>query len=358
MPSLGYGGAEKITLRLINGLIEQDVKIDLIIATPNMKLSREIHPEVNLINFGSKKATFSLFKLINYIKKENPEIILSHLSRANRLVLLAKYLTGNPVKVYVVEHTTRSAAKKGDSLLSNKVIALSYKYLYRYAEEVIHVSNGSARDLEQFLNWETGRVKVAYNPVIDPNMIKNNYETPHPWFELTQSPVIVSVGRLGKPKDYFTLVKAIKKVRENLDVRLLILGDGGQRMAIENLIDELGLADFIRILGFIDDPFPYLFHADLFVLSSLWEALPTVIIEALACGCKIVSSDCPHGPSEILEDGKHGTLVEPGNVSSLADGIITELNSNRNSNTLRERAHNFNINSTTRNYMEILQLMS
>ena len=356
LPSLGYGGAEVITLRLIKGFIQNGLDVDLVIATPRLKMIHAIHPEVNIIKLGSRKATFSLFKLMRYIRKNKPEIILSHLNRANRIVLLAKYLTRSPVKVFVVEHTTGSVAKSQSTLIHNIFTSFSYRFLYKYAEEIIHVSNGAARDLEDLLGWEPGRIKVVYNPVVDDGSSEKSYSIPHPWFNPEQPPVIVSMGRICAPKDYVTLIKAVDIVRKTREVRLLILGDGRERKKIEDLIQEYGLINNVQIMGIVDDPFPYLFHADLFVLSSTREALPTVIIEALSCGCPVVSTECKYGPSEILNDGIFGKLVPVGNSNAMAIAIIHSLDNIPDRSTLRNRANEFSIQKSTDLYIRILGL--
>ena len=228
--------------------------------------------------------------------------------------------------------------------------------LYKYAEEVIHVSNGAARDLEAVLGWEHGKVKVAYNPVIDHDLFKDRYTIPHPWFTTDHIPVIVSIGRIEKPKDYVTLIKAVHIVQKIRDVRLLILGDGTDRPEIEKLLVEYNLTDKIEIVGFVDAPFSYLSNANLFVLSSTREALPTVIIEALACGCPVVSTNCRYGPSEILEDGKYGKLVPTGNYKLMADAILRTLDEKTDRSKLKSRADTFSLQKATEHYLKILKI--
>jgi len=135
----------------------------------------------------------------------------------------------------------------------------------------------------------------------------------------------LSIGRLTKAKNYSTLIEAFAKVRQQRDVRLAILGNGEERPSLEGLVRRLGLENDVWLPGFVDPPYPYLARASVFVQSSIWEGFPTVIVEALAFGVPVVSTDCPSGPREILENGRFGELVPVGDVEALADAIRRAL---------------------------------
>ena len=147
----------------------------------------------------------------------------------------------------------------------------------------------------------------------------------HPWFKPTQPPVLLAVGRLCKQKDFSTLIRAFAQVRQTHSARLLILGEGEERPALETLVRQFDLEKVTSLPGFVPNPYPYMVRASLFVLSSKWEGLPGVLIEALFCGVPSISTDCPGGSREILGDGQHGQLVPVGNVTSLANAIKTAL---------------------------------
>jgi glycosyltransferase involved in cell wall biosynthesis len=136
---------------------------------------------------------------------------------------------------------------------------------------------------------------------------------------------VLSVGRLSKQKDFGTLLRAFARVREDRPARLVILGDGPERSMLESLISELGLDEVAALPGWVANPYPWMAHAGVYVLSSRWEGLPSVLIEALYCGVPIVATDCLSGPREILEGGEHGLLVAVGDVDALARGIESAL---------------------------------
>jgi glycosyltransferase involved in cell wall biosynthesis len=169
-------------------------------------------------------------------------------------------------------------------------------------------------------------IQVIYNPVITPQVrVMSQVPLEHPWFNLGEPPVILAAGHLTALKDFTTLIRAFALVREIRSARLLILGEGEERIAIEALVKQLGLEQDVSLPGFIVNPYPYMVRAPVFVLSSKWEGLPTVLIEALFCGALIVSTDCPSGPREILRDGQYGQLVPVGDSVNMAKAIENAL---------------------------------
>jgi glycosyltransferase involved in cell wall biosynthesis len=174
-------------------------------------------------------------------------------------------------------------------------------------------------------------ITVIHNPSVVGAEVQEKGQAPldHAWFEPGQPPVLVAVGRLENQKDYPTMLRAFAQVRRGEAVRLLILGEGRERPMLEALVEELGLGQDVSLPGFVTNPYAYLARASLFVLSSRWEGLPTVLIEALCCGTPVVSMDCPSGPREILTDGLYGALVPVGDVGALARAIRTALNGDR-----------------------------
>ena len=356
MPSLGVGGAETVVVRLIKGFVKKGISINLILATNYGELKKEIPREVNIIELKAKRATYSLFQLIQYLRKNKPKKILCHLQRANRLVLMAKLLSGVNTEVYIVDHTTISTARKNYRLLERLVIYFSYKLLYPKATQIIHVSQGAARDLEIALRLNKGSVKVIYNPVVDEEEIKKRSEIPHPWLKNNGIPVILAVGRLSEPKGFDILIEAFKFINDSIDVRLIILGEGPLRRSLEEQIKRLKIVDRVYMPGVVNNVYDYMKDANVFVLSSRWEALPTALIEAMACGCPVVSTNCDNGPREILENGKYGRLVPVGDPLKLAYGIIDTLNQKYKNDEIVERALYFSVENSVNKYLEVMKI--
>jgi glycosyltransferase involved in cell wall biosynthesis len=201
------------------------------------------------------------------------------------------------------------------------------RHCFPWADEIVAVSEGVADDFAAVTGLERSRIKTIYNPVISTTLVEKAKEpVDHPWFAPGQPPVILAIGRLTKQKNFPTLIRAFDSLRKKRPVHLMILGEGEERMALEGLIQQLGLDDSVSLPGFLDNPYAYLSRAGVFVLSSEWEGLPTVLIEALAVGVPVVSTDCKSGPREILDDGKYGQLVPVGDSATLAEAIGKALN--------------------------------
>jgi glycosyltransferase involved in cell wall biosynthesis len=199
---------------------------------------------------------------------------------------------------------------------------------------------------------------VIYNPVITPAILAQARQTPnHPWFAPGEPPVILGVGRLTRQKDFPTLLRAFAALRRQRPARLIILGEGEDRPALEALIAELGLTDDVALPGFRDDAMGFMACSALFVLSSAWEGLPTVLIEALAAGTRVISTDCPSGPREILQEGRLGALVPVGDPAALAEAMVGALASPASRVPLDALAP-FTRESAVDNYLHLIESVS
>jgi glycosyltransferase involved in cell wall biosynthesis len=264
----------------------------------------------------------SLPALVRYLRDEQPEALVSALNYANVVALWARRLAGVPKRVLVNEQNTVSSSAFNSAKRRQRLVPYLMKRFYPWADYIIGNSQGVAEDLSEVLGLPRQRVKILYNPVVTPEVQqKAEASLEHPWFQLDQPPVILAVGRLTKQKDFPTLIRAFAQVLPTRSARLMILGEGVDRPMLEALVKELGLQDHVSLPGFVNNPYAYMRRAALYVLSSRWEGLPTVLIEALYCGVPIVATDCPSGSREILADGQHGVLVPVGDVTALSQAI-------------------------------------
>jgi glycosyltransferase involved in cell wall biosynthesis len=199
------------------------------------------------------------------------------------------------------------------------------------------------------------RVTVIYNPAVDADVAERCAAAiDHPWFSSATPPVILGVGRLTEQKDFATLLRAFALVRARREARLVILGEGESRPALLALAAELGIARDVDLPGVVADPYPYLARAALFALPSAWEGLPNALIEALAAGCPVVSTDCPSGPREILVGGRYGTLVPVRDPAAMAEAILARLAATPDRAAARERAADFGVDRIAARYLEVL----
>lgn len=326
LPSLVGGGAERVIVNLAQGITERGIRVDLVLAAAEGPLLDQLPPAVRLIDLGATRVLRSIVPLARYLRRERPRVLVSSMGHANLVAVWAARLAGRVVPVIVTEHNTLSQETSRQSRLSGKLWPHLLRTFYPWATTIVAVSRGAADDLARTSGLPRDRVEVVYNPVITPTMMALARQAPdHPWFAAGQPPVILGVGRLTRQKDFATLLRAFAEVRRQRPARLLILGEGEDRPALEALATELAVADDLALPGFQENALAFMAGSAVFALSSAWEGLPTVLIEALAAGTRVVSTDCPSGPREILQDGRLGALVPVGNAAALAAAILEAM---------------------------------
>jgi glycosyltransferase involved in cell wall biosynthesis len=322
LPSLEGGGAERVIVNLAREFSAKKIIVDLVLAKAEGPYLSEVPKEVRVIDLNSSRVLKSLPKLISYLKKERPGALVSSLNHANIVAILAGKLARTDTKIIVREDNTLSLSFANSSSLKARIILFLVRIFYRWADLIIAVSEGVKDDLVNFAKLSPDKIKVIYNPVITPELFQKVKEpVSHKWFGLKELPVILGAGRLTKQKDFPTLIKAFSLVYQELDARLVILGEGEERQNIEKLAKDLGVSEYLWMPGFIDNPYKFMSKASVFVLSSIYEGFANVLAEALACGVPIVSTDCENGPREILEDGKYGKLVPVGDYLAVSEAI-------------------------------------
>jgi len=328
IPSLDGGGAERVMVALANGLVGNKCAVDLVLGEKKGNYFEDIRAEVNVVSLGQSSVSKSLFPLINYLRSKKPDALISALEHANLIALIAKFFLGGNIKIVPTVHVSPVMAAANADTLKDKLVHFLARRLYRYADAVVAVSEGVAKDLKNHYGLSDKSLKVIYNPVIDPRIAEKAGRDIDPnffSFSDKEDGVVVAVGSLTKPKDYPTLIRAFSIVRRSKKIHLLILGEGEERNCLESLARELNLSGVVHMPGFTNNPFAYVKRSNLYVLSSAWEALPTVLIEALSLGVPVVATDCRCGPREILKDGSYGRLVDVGNPSNLAAAILESI---------------------------------
>lgn len=375
LKSLESGGIEKVVLNLLNYLVQQEkFSLDLVIASATGEYLNQVPDGVRVIDLQTKleNRSTSYLKLVpaisKYLRKEKPDYLFSHLPIANVLSVISKFVARIPVSIFLVEHTLlfntliqrekRSQTDNPKRLdILPTLLPIMMQWFYPQANGIIAVSKGLAKELEMSLKLKPNSVQVIYNPVIDDNLLfKSRLPIEHPWFQPNQPPVLLAIGRLTAQKDYQTLLYAFARFREQFLAKLLILGEGELRSQLEALVSELGLENDVALPGFVNNPYAYMSQAAALVLSSVWEALPTVLIEAMACGCQVISTNCPYGPDEILEQGKYGWLVPVQDEKGLATAMHEALNFPINSEKLKLRSQSFTVEQAVSNYLTIINL--
>lgn len=345
-------------VNLAQGFAEQNVRVDLVLVSARGPYLASVGKDVNVVNLAASGVSRSLPKLVRYLRAERPKALLATLRHANVVAVWAKKLAGVPTRV-VLRHSNMLFPGTSSSY-KEKALRASVRTFYSWAEAHIAVSQGVANDVQRSAGVAPDKIFTVHNPVVTAELLVQAQAFPdHPFFAtptLSEAvpPVILGVGRLTSQKDFATLLRAFAIVYKARPARLLILGEGERRTQLEALSEELGVSAAVSMPGFVNNPFSYMAQANLFVLSSRWEGLPGALIQALACGCPVVSTDCPSGPREILEDGTFGTLVEVGDVQRLAAAITEALDKPSDKDMLKERAGFFSKETVIPKYLEVL----
>lgn len=356
MPSLDGGGAERVTILLLNELAKRGYSIDLLVANSKGVYREMVHPAINIIDFEKNRIATCLLPLKRYLQTNQPASLLSVMNYTNVIAILAKKLAGVKCRLVLTEHNNAEQALRNSPSFKYKIVNWLTQWLYRRADVVVCVSEGVADSIHNVLGIPREQLSVIYNPVIHPGISLNaDKEISHPFLPDNGVPLLVAVGRLTAQKNFPNLIQAFKLVRQTIPAKLAILGEGEERDRLTTLTASLGLEQDILMPGFVDNPYAWMRRADVFVLSSSWEGLPTVLIEALACGAKVVSTDCPSGPIEILENGRWGELVKMEDAEALAEGIKKILSVEQRL-LLEQRLEVFTIGYATDKYIEILKL--
>ncbi len=339
-------------LNLAKGFSQAGYPVDLLLAKGKGAYLSELPANVRLIDLNARRMLESLPGLTRYLRSTRPRALLSALDLANIIAVFASRLAAVNTRTLVSVHNmvVYPELRPIKNRLENILISWSYKH----ADRVIAVSHSVASDLAQRYGVPPERIEVIYNPAITPQLhILSQAEAPHPFFRPGQPPVILGAGRLVKAKDFPTLLRAFARVRQERPARLVILGEGEERAELEHLAHELGVADDFALPGFTANPYAWFSKASVFVSSSLKEGLSNVIIEALACGCFVVSTDCPGGPAEILENGRYGRLAPVGDAAALAQAILQTLDEPCNSVDEKWKQR-FTLENVVRQYLDVL----
>lgn len=336
--SIGGGGIGVVMLNLAEELVARGVAVDLLIAAPD-GLARAVPPGVRVVDLG-RRARHGLGLAVAYLRRDRPDAIISARNYVNLLMLAAHRIARSRARLIWTFHTHRSAEIARANRMQRLMDRLALRFIAA-PDARVAVSEGVAADLRAALRHPP-QVDVILNPAWSPARAAQALEPcPHPWLAARRpwpaggaplpgdpAPVLVAMGRLAVQKDFPTLLRAFARLRRDRPgARLILLGEGPERDSLTRLCADLDLRPDLDVAlpGHVAAPMAWLSRADLFVLSSLWEGLPMVLIEALGAGLRIVSTDCPSGPDEVLASGAFGLLVPPGDPAALAEAMARGL---------------------------------
>tara|TARA_B100000989_G_scaffold216522_1_gene164890 strand:- start:578 stop:1660 length:1083 start_codon:yes stop_codon:yes gene_type:complete len=347
-PNLLIGGAEKVTVNLVNELINKGHWVDLILITNQGDFFEELSNKCNLISFNKSRSRYAFFSLYRYLLKSKSTVLISTLRETSILSGLVFKLPFLKQKLVL-----REASQYEENSFLGKFLL---NFAYRSANLFIANSNFTKKSFDEkvfkFFKKDFKTVVIG-NPVFNRNFeerLNNSFD--HEWFESEKLKILVSCGRLDPIKRFDLLIKAFHIALKSKDfLRLILIGNGSEFEKLKNLSIFLGLESVIEIIKFDHNPARIFSKADLFVSCSLTEGFSNVLVEALRSGVKVLSSSSG-GPNDILENGKYGKLVEINDEFDLAREILLTLDQNQNITENKNRALHYSSDRVINKYLE------
>jgi glycosyltransferase involved in cell wall biosynthesis len=352
----GHSGVDRVLQRLLPAIAARGYQVDLLHVRGHGPVI-PLQPNLRQVELGAGHVVTALPGLIRYLRRCRPEVLFSDKDRVNRTAILAKWLSGSRARLVLRNGTTVSVDLRDRKPLDRLVQRLSMRHLYGAADSILMPSLGAADDFAALSGIARERIQVVPSPVISEDLQRlAAAPVDHPWLIEKDSPVILGIGELCGRKDFETLIRAFARLRQATPARLIILGSGKRRDRLLALAQRLGVAGSVDLPGFDANPYRFIAHADLFALSSRWEGMPMVLIEALSLGRPIVATDCPSGPRELLAGGRLGRLVPVGDDRRFARAMQQALGERPPLEAMRHAASAYTVQASTDAYLAAMGL--
>jgi len=358
------GGVERMTMMLVEAFVARGVDVTIVVNGTTGELRSLAPQSVRLVSLEARRSILALPGLTGFLRREPPDVMMSSLGHSNIVALWARRLARltsanarrHATRVVICQHNTLSVEATAMKGWHYTALPRLYRWFGSGADGIVGVSKGVSDDLAVSSKIAPSRITTIYNPVID-SRFEGALAQPstHPWLTDRSLQVIVGLGRLVLQKDFATLITAFARLNRP-DTRLLILGDGEEMENLQALAAKLGVADRVALPGFVLNPLPSLRDARVMVMSSIYEGLGNALVEGLAAGTAVVSTRCPHGPAEILENGRYGELVDVADAEAMAAAIARQLDDPRPAREERvARGRDFNIDAAADRYLALLR---
>jgi glycosyltransferase involved in cell wall biosynthesis len=347
------GGPGRAILKIGEGLINSGINVKFVVINADKRYKNIIPAGANYHELSANTTPMQIMELKNYIQENKIKTILSFSNKANLMSLLSVKMSNAPTRVIIrTGYTTNKEVRDSQKWTKKWVLPSLMERLYPKADHIIVELEQMKAELLKTIDAPESKIDVIYNPIPPQLNRKSKRELDHPYYNQDQYPTILGVGRLTDQKNFSSLIKSFDIVNSQRESRLVILGEGEKRQDLEELVNKLYLENRVSMPGFVDNPYKYMDKSDVFVLSSRYEGSVNVLIEALACECSIVSTDCPHGPSEILEGGKWGKLVQLNSIQKLSEAILDSIDSQQT--PVEVRSNRFSLDNIVEQYVDIL----
>lgn len=328
--SLYNGGVDRVVFNLAEEFLSRGIRPAIVVDMDNpYSPFKDLIPKgVPYVVLGANGIVARVTKLRAYLRKTRPQAVMcTSFGFPNLCAIVVRWFAGFRFRLMLTEHCFPSVDHDEAKPWQARYWFFPLAHLlYPFADNIVAVSKGTAKDLAKVINIDPKSITCIYNPIVNDGLIEAGDEAvDHPWFHDSSVPIVIAIGRLEHQKDFGTLITAFSKVRKQMRCRLMILGDGSEREMLTALVERLGLSDDIAMPGFAPNPHAYTKKADLFVLSSRFESLANVVVEAMALGTPVIATDCPSGPAEALDGGRFGRLVKVEDPDMMAETILDVL---------------------------------
>jgi len=351
LPDLGAGGAERIAITLAHAFREAGQEVEFVLMQKKGELLEALPSDVRVVDLGAQRIRQAIRPLVGYFRESKTDAVQARMWPLTVAAIAARRLARSPARLVVSDHISLSH-QAGSSAVKRALVRLTTRLFYPLADARVGVSEGVAQDLSRLSGIPREDFTLIYNPVAAPGVAAQDSAVEHLWGSAKAR--FLTVGTLKEQKNHALLIEGFARVAERLDAKLVIVGEGHLRGALERRIKDLELHGRVELVGYVPDPSPYYESADVFVLSSDYEGFAIVIVEALHHALGVVSTDCPSGPAEILCGGRFGRLVPVGDCAALAQAMADEWQTKRKSEELRARAAEFSLESAASAYLGLL----
>lgn len=354
---LGMGGVPRLCVWLANGFAARGLRVDLVIADASNAFPHTIDSKVRVIDLGAKSVPRATLRLARYLKNLKPRNVLSFVANAIAIVGAAKFLSRSQVNFIACEQIETEIEIRSTRFSPYKIALLLVPVTYRQASRLVAASLGVAESLARVMRIDPSQISIVYNPAYRPEIHdRSKIDVDHPWLRANNANLIVTAARFVPQKDLATLLNAFAVVlTHEPNAKLVVLGDGPLRADLETQAKCLGISESVSMPGSDANPFRWFARAKVFAMSSRWEGFGMTLVEAMACGCNIVSTACPSGPSEILDDGRFGTLVPVADTARLGAAIVNALRAPRAGQRNVDRAKEFSLATSVDGYTKLMQ---
>ena len=355
LDDLSGGGAERVFVNIANGFADNNIVVEFLVGEKKGVYLNLLNKTIPISEVGGTTLFKYLTTFPRILKRNNYSHIFTASHYASSAAIIAKKITRKQAKIYLTHHYSHPASRPIKYLKGEVILKLIHFFITPHADKIIAVSKGSLDWLRKFSHHKLRQGTFIYNPVFDDTICALAVEQVNFPTDIKDKIVLLTVGRLSEQKDHLTLIKAFgvfKQIHNN--ALLFVLGTGPLQLMLENYIEENGLSDCVYLMGFQVNPYKWMAKCDVFILSSIYEGFGNVIVEAMALGKTVVSTNCPSGPAEILQDGALGYLCLVNDPVAMSASIEKALQKPIDANILQQSATQYTISEIVKKYIEIL----